>query len=446
MKARQDRTIETIKESRRAARQRRMSWIGIVLTVLTSSCSPGQTELAATIGPARGTALEIPVEPFTGWQHFFAALRTAGPASWSTNRVQRSRFGPHSGPTVPVRTAIVRTADINDAIDVGGVVQARTTAAVAARLVAPLLEVRVLPGDRVHAGQLVAVLDGRDLQAQARAAAAASAAALDGVAAARAEEQAARAASVLARASYERIEALHAKQSATSQELDQAIAAFEAAESHRTAAAARVREAAAGVDRAAASRDAAAATESFLRLTAPFDGLVTQKLVDPGNIVTPGQALLRVEDTRSFHVELRVDESRANRLVPGLTVDVALDGDQVCIPGTVTEVSRAVDTDERASLVKVALADAPRTLRSGAFARVRIPGASRKALTVPAEAVVTQGQVSSVFVVEEGTARLRLIRLRDREVLAGLSEGDEVIVGPPPHLVDGLAVTTENGQ
>jgi RND family efflux transporter MFP subunit len=345
---------------------------------------------------------------------------------------------------VAVHIMTVRTSDITDASEVGGVVQARTTAAIAARVVAPVLEVRVAPGDRVRAGQILALLDGRELQAEARAAAAASAAATDGAAAARADEESAQAALVLARANYTRIEALHAKQSATTQELDQATATLKAAESHVAAAGAHVREAAVGIVRAIASQDAAAATASFLRLTAPFDGVVTEKLIEPGNMATPGQALLRVEDTRSFRVDLRVDESRASRLAPGLAVDVALDDEpgQPRVVGTVTEVSRAVDADERASLVKVALTDVPGTLRSGAFARVRIPGPRRRALMVPPEAVVTQGQVTSVFVVEEGTARLRLVRLRGREVLAGLSEGDVVIVAPPPGLADGRALVT----
>jgi RND family efflux transporter MFP subunit len=341
-----------------------------------------------------------------------------------------------------VDTATVRVNDITDALEVGGVVQARTTATIAARLVAPVLEVRVIPGDRVRAGQTVAVLDGRALQAEARAAAAASAAATDGAAAARAEEQSAQASLVLARASHARIDALHATRSATAQELDQAVAALKSAESRAAAAEAHVRESSAGVVRAAAAHDAAAATESFLRLTAPFDGVITEKLIEPGNMATPAQPLLRVEDTRSFRVDLRVDESRANRLVPGMRVEVALDDEPARprVAGTITEVSRAVDAGERASLVKVALAGVPGTLRSGAFARVWIPAPARRALTVPADAVVTQGQLTSVFVVEGGRARLRLVRVRGREVLAGLSEGDVVIVAPPSGVADGRAV------
>lgn len=346
-----------------------------------------------------------------------------------------------------VKTVAVHLTDVADAFEVGGVVHARTTAVVAARLVAPVLEVRAAPGDRVRAGQVLVVLDGRDLEAHARAATAASTAAADGIAAARADQQSAEASLTLARTTYDRMAALHAKRSATAQELDQATATLRAAESRAQAAAARAHEATAQLERAQATRDAAAATESFLRLTAPFDGLVTEKLIEPGNMTAPGLPLLRVEDTRAFRVEVRVDESRASRLAPGTRVEVVLDDvmdhgvAHPVVVGTVSEVSRAVDTDQRTSLVKVAV-DARPSLRSGAFARVRAPGGARRALTVPAEAVVTQGQVTSVFVVEDRVARVRLVRLREREVLAGLAEGDVVIVSPPPGLVDGRGVTT----
>ena len=69
----------------------------------------------------------------------------------------------------------------------------------------------------------------------------------------------------------------------------------------------------------------------------------------------------------------------------------------------------------------------------------------RHDMTVPAEAVVTRGQVTSVFVVDQGTARLRLVRLRGLAVEAGLSNGDVVILSPPAALSDGRRIV-EGGQ
>ncbi len=353
-----------------------------------------------------------------------------------------------SAAPLAVRVITVAKADVVDTSDAGGTVEARTTATVAARVLAPVVAVRVAPGDRVRAGQVLVELDGRDLQAAARGADAGARAAQDGAAAAAADQRAAQAGLDLARASHGRIAGLHAKKSATAQELDEATAALAAAEARVTGAAARVQEAAAMIDRAAAAREAAGATASFLTVTAPFDGVVTEKLVEPGNMASPGLPLVRVEDTRGFRLEVRVDEARVGRLSTGTAVDVVLDGadgQSVTVTGTVGEVSRTVEGSARTVLVKITLPDGA-GVRSGTYGRVRLPGATRTALTVPAEAIIRHGQVTSVFVVADGVARLRLVRIAGSEVQAGLAAGDVVIVAPPPGLVDGRRVTVGGAQ
>jgi RND family efflux transporter MFP subunit len=351
-------------------------------------------------------------------------------------------------PPLAVRVAPVAESSVAVAFEAGGVVQARTTATLAARVLAPVTAVHVAPGDRVRAGQLLVTLDGRDLEAGARSATAAVAQSQDGAAAAAAEEQAAQAALVLARASHGRIVALHAKRSATAQELDQAIAALAAAESRVAAVTARVKESASNIVRAQAASDAAGATASFLRITAPFSGVVTEKMVEPGNMATPGLPLVRVEDTRGFRLDVRVDESRAALITAGSTVEVLLDsarGQPETVAGVVSEVSRAVAADARAFLVKITLPDGTGG-RSGTFGRARFPGEARTALTVPAEAIVQQGQVSAVYVADRGVARLRLVRLRGTEVQAGLTAGESVVVAPPPGLIDGRKITAGGGR
>ena len=70
----------------------------------------------------------------------------------------------------------------------------------------------------------------------------------------------------------------------------------------------------------------------------------------------------------------------------------------------------------------------------------RFAGAPRRALTVPPAAIVRRGQLTSVFVVDNGRARLRLVNARESEVVAGLTDSDVVIVSPPPGLTDGRRV------
>ena len=345
----------------------------------------------------------------------------------------------HAAAPLVVKTAQVTVTDVATAIDSGGVVQARTTATIASRILAPVRAIRVWPGDMVRKGQTLIVLDGADLAAGARAARAAAEAADEGLHAASADAQAAEAGLVLARASHARVAALHAKRSATAQELDDATATLRSAEARVSGAAARASQAASAVESARAAGDQAGTLASFATITAPFDGMVTEKMVEPGNLASPGMPLLRVEDTRGFRLEVRVDESRIGQIRHGDAVPVLLGTATVPLMGTVTEVSRAVDADARASLVKIALPDTP-GLRSGAFGKARFGGTPRRTLTVPSLAVVRHGQVTTVFVVEEGVAHVRLVNLNGSEVLAGLTESELVILSPPAGVTDGRRV------
>jgi RND family efflux transporter MFP subunit len=345
---------------------------------------------------------------------------------------------------IPVSVTTVAMTDAPAMFEAGGVVQARTTATITARILAPVREVRAAPGDRVRAGQVLIVLDGRDLAAQARRARAARLSANQDLIAAGAEQQAAEAALALARATHERIAGLHAKRSATPQELDDATAALRAAEARAIGVAARAHAAESGVEGARAASDAADTTETFSRIAAPFDGVVTEKLVEPGNMAAPGTPLMRLEDTRGFRLDLRVDESRIGQIASGAIVPVALDtgtgGTTTAVSGRVAEIGRAVDADSRAFLVKISLPDTD-GLRSGMFGRAHFSTETRRVLTVAAAALMHRGQVTSVFVVEKDIARVRLVSVSGTEVLAGLSEGEVVIVAAPPTLTDGRRVT-----
>jgi RND family efflux transporter MFP subunit len=381
-------------------------------------------------GPARGLAVVMAAAGFAG-----LVLTACSPDAKSASA--------DAAPPIPVTVARVAMADLADTFEAGGVVQARTTATIMARILAPVREVRVKPGDRVRAGQVLMVLDGRDLAAHARSASAATLAADQGVTAAASEQQGADAALALARATHARIAALQVKRSATAQELDDATGALRAAEARAAGAAARAHAAGSGVEGARAASEAAATTASFALITAPFDGVVTEKMVEPGNMASPGTPLMRVEDTRGFRLDVRVDESRIGQIAAGAVVPVSVDsgtgGAPTMLSGTVAEIGRAVDADARAFLVKITLPDTT-GLRSGTFGRAHFSGHARRALTVPANALVQRGQLTSVLVVEKEIARVRLVRMRGTEVLAGVSEGDVVIVAAPPTVTDGSRV------
>jgi RND family efflux transporter MFP subunit len=351
----------------------------------------------------------------------------------------------------PVAVAVSRAAltDFPSSFEAGGVVRAKATAQIASRVMALVTQVHVRPGDRVRRGATLVTLDARDVVANKGRAEATSLSAAEAARAAEADVRSAESALLLARATHDRMAALHAKRSATAQELDQAVAALTAAEAQRSSAQARLAAAAAGRDAAQASADAASISATWAVLSAPFDGIVTERHVDPGSMATPGTVLLLVEDPATYRLEVQLDEARGTLVKTGQTAAVRLDSTPAAgtgwLDGRIAEIAR-VDSASHSFVVKIDL-PAAATLRSGMFGRARFSGPSRRTLTVPRPALIQRGQLAFVFVVDgEQRARLRPISLGASdevriEVLAGLRDGDAVVASPPPSLSDGARVT-----
>ena len=357
-------------------------------------------------------------------------------------------------PPIAVTTITVAATDLHERFEAGGVVAASESATIAARILAPVQDVRVQAGDRVRPGDVLVTLDARDLAAQMRQSAAAAQAAEQALLRARSEQASAAADHKLAAAWHDRVAMLRARNSATAQEFDEATARLAGAAARVAAGGAAVEQATAQLTAMRAASDAAAITESFTVIRAPFAGLVTERFIDPGTLATPGAPLLRLEADGARRVEVRVDEARVRYVRPGDRVTVAFDDqdDEEEMDGVVTEVARAVAADQRAFTVKVSL-PATATPRTGTFARVRFTGEPRRGIVVPAAALRRQGQVTSVFVAEESIARIRLVRVgasnaTGMEVMAGLDAGEIVVVNPPSGLVDGrrIAITPEGAR
>jgi RND family efflux transporter MFP subunit len=189
---------------------------------------------------------------------------------------------------------------------------------------------------------------------------------------------------------------------------------------------------------------AAGIQRGYAEIRAPFDGRVIERKVEPGNLAMPGVALLTVERGGGFRLEAAVEESKLPEIRRGQRTGVVLEALGKTVEGTVAEIVPAVDPGSRSALVKINLPASP-GLRSGMFGRARFPGGPRQALTVPAGAVLEQGQVRTVLVAERGYARARLVTTGERtegrvEILSGLAAGDAVIFPKIPGLADGARV------
>jgi RND family efflux transporter MFP subunit len=356
---------------------------------------------------------------------------------------------PASAAPVNVRVEAIRAASLPGVIEAGGTVRARTVAVVSSRIVSPILRVHVKTGDRVRRGQPLVTLDARQLDAAAGTARATLAAATQGSSAAQAEVASAEAALTLARTSHDRIARLRERNSATQGELDDAVAGLRGAEARLLGARARLTESERAIDAARGGLDGAAVSASYAVLAAPFDGVVTDKPADPGTMAAPGMPLVTIEDARRFRLEVSVDATSAPSAAPGAHVPVTIEGIGT-LDGVIAEAASSVDPGSHAFVVKIDLPDDDR-LRTGLFGRARFTGAPAHGLSVPESSVVRRGQLALVFVEEKGVARLRAVHPGEARagrvpILAGVVEGDRVILEPPPGLADGATVSAAGGR
>jgi multidrug efflux pump subunit AcrA (membrane-fusion protein) len=359
-----------------------------------------------------------------------------------------SRSAPPPDPArAPVVASVVRAAlaNIPERFEAGGVLRARTTATLASRVTAPVEAIYVSAGSHVRRGATLVTLESRELAANAARARASLAAAKEGTQAADADIRAAESGLTLARATHERVRTLFEKKSATAHEWDQASAALEEADARAGSARAHAAAARATRDAADAALQAAETSLSYATITAPFDGIVSERLIDPGTLAGAGTPLVVVEDPSRLQLHVLVDEFRARSIVVGQSAEARLDQDAAWTPARVAEVGR-VDSASHSFFVKLDVASTG-AMRSGLFGRGRFNAGVRRALTVPAAALVRRGQLVFVFTLaQDDVARLRPVVVGELdgdcvEILAGLAEGDVTVIDPPPALTDGTRVT-----
>jgi RND family efflux transporter MFP subunit len=279
--------------------------------------------------------------------------------------------------------------------------------------------IRRREGDRVRSGEVLARVESRDVSARLAQAEA-------GLAAARAMER-------NAALMKERMERLLAKQAATQKNVDDAVAGYETAT-------ANVHAAEEGVA-------AAKVYVGYSDITAPFDGVVTERHIEAGDTAAPGMPLFVVEDTSRMKVEAQIAESTAHGLRSGSPVAVEVESAGLgTVRGTIDEVLPAADPRSRTFTVRILLDNREGSLRSGMFARIRLPGAETQTVSVPMKAVVRRGPLSGIYVIDgESVARLRWVTLGSdhdgrTEVLTGLGPGERYVVDPQPELADGRRV------
>jgi len=310
-----------------------------------------------------------------------------------------------AAPQKTIQAAVVEVASTSVPIrvEVTGQVAPISQATLSSRIQGTIDKLLVREGTQVSKGQLLIQLDSRDLQAD--------------LARANAEVE-------NAKLHLDRMNQLYAQDAVSKQEMENATRAYRVAEANRKAVEAQL---------------------SYTAVRAPFVGVITEKKAEAGELASPGQPLLKIEDPWRLRLEATVAEGDLKSVSRGEKIPVVIDalGGQA-LTGIVSQILPAGDPQTHTFIVKV---DLPKTvgLKAGMFGRFQLDKGVTQTILVPSTAVVERGELTSLFVVgEDRIARIRWVKLgrrfeKDVEVLSGINMGERVLMDGHRG-VDGAAV------
>ncbi len=351
--------------------------------------------------------------------------------------------------TLAVAQAMPATSAGASVLDATGYVTARRQATVSAKITGKVREVRIEEGQRVEAGDILATLDDSEARVE--------------VELRRAQLAAARAQLTEAEASSANAQREYGRQQEIAELKLTSASALDAARTGAEASRARVASQESGVRVAQEALAAAQVQLDNTIVRAPFTGVVTVKAAQPGEMISPisaGGGSIRtgigtVVDMDSLEIQVDVSESYINRVQPGQKVEAVLNAyPDWRIPASVIAIVPTADRSKATVKVRIALGEkdariVPEMGVRVAFLESGTGGAAQAAAPrgalVPAGALRQDAGKDVLFLVRDGRAERRAVTLGgslgdSRQVLAGVTAGDSVIVDAPEGLKDGDAV------
>ena len=312
------------------------------------------------------------------------------------------------GPLDAVPGAAVELRDVETTVSAEAVVEAVRQSTVASQIAGRIVDLPFDVGDRVEKGQVIARIDER--------------AAAQALAASEAQLRAAEATLANARAAYERARRLREQNFISAAALDKAEADFRAAES-------QVKAMLAGTGQAATER-------SFATITAPYGGVVSARLVQLGEMATPGKPIMTGFDPSSLRVVATVPSTRVAAIQASGKARVEVPAANRWIDARGVVVVPAADPRTHSNQVRIEIPADVRGIYPGVFARAHFVVGREARLMVPRTAVVRRGELTAVYVLADQGTQLRQVRLGSTadeagiEVLAGLRAGERVALEP----------------
>ena len=208
----------------------------------------------------------------------------------------------------------------------------------------------------------------------------------------------------------------------------------------------------AGLESAKQMKNEINAQFAYSNITAPFNGVITSKNVENGDMANPGMPLLSMETPKEFEVMAMVPETEISQIKTGTSVNVLVKSIDKTIKGKVTEVSTSAKNTGGQYLVKVDLEKTDANILSGMFTTVQFPvsrNVKSAMVLIPTDAIVKNGQLSGVYSVSQSnTALLRWLRLgrvygNKVEVLSGLSALESYIISAEGKLFNGAKISIQ---
>ncbi|KJY76339.1 efflux RND transporter periplasmic adaptor subunit [Vibrio nigripulchritudo] len=301
-----------------------------------------------------------------------------------------------------IETVTLRYQETPQIREFTGTVIADQKAQLSARVTAKVVEVLVDIGDSVTKGDVIMRLESDDLDARVQQTE-------QGLSSAQANLNA-------ARKEFKRISELVERKLLPQSEFDRVESQLKTARAIFKQAQAAVKE--------------AETTFGFSIITAPFDGVVTQKPVNEGDTATPGALLVSLYNPESLQLEVNISESLITSIAVGDQLNFNLPTSRHTGRANIVEISPSADQSSRSFLVKLALPVSP-SVYPGVYGKVHVLSHSESVLTLPENSVYQVGQLDYVRIVEEGKIKTQLVQLgQNNQVRKGLHEGDEVVLNP----------------
>lgn len=327
---------------------------------------------------------------------------------------------------VPVSVEEVRTGSISSTTTITGKVTPLAEINVVPKTGGKVAQVLVDVGSKVKQGQVLVRLDTAELDAQLKQATAALELARSSNAQNQLRLQD-------AQNNLNRMQALYNEGAISKQQYETALLQYNLTKNTDTGA---------QVKQAQANVELIRTQISNAIITAPQDGEISARLVDPGEMAGPGVPVVTLVNTAKVYIEGVVAERDISLVKIGQQVDVKVEAAGGAFKGVVETVSPAADPRSKGYPLKVALTNPDSKLKPGMFGEIRlVTGQKDDVVVIPKEVVVDRGAGKVVFVVKGGMAEERKITLGmesgDRvEVVDGIKAGEKLVVAGQTSLTD----------